>query len=352
MMLLTRLLAYFEAKAATATMGIREFIEAKLKQLTKGLRNKDYVIEVQEDGTTKIKGLDREADQETLNYPIREQDIQRKYAEVQSEITDLDRRIREEEDRLAEIKDRTEIARRDNPAPEPIMRELRGNLFWFSVFFAVEVVTITLFFNDLFPESLFLLVFLAVGTCGGTLLLGLPIIKLVEQKRFIAAIPFLFILICLGVGLGSYRALSVIDGEVDWGLFTLFTFLAISSPLAQAWFGEKCLKALSKHNETLEVQRRLRPIETKAEAELRMLKRLKEDALKRRDGLGRKVTDIEERRNRKNDSEYLLLKDVEAKLTIYRQAYLYWAIKNGGPTPPIRPKEVKQWPDLKVLPYN
>jgi hypothetical protein len=343
-------MAYFEAKAAVGIMGIREFIEAKLKQFTKRVKNKDYVIEVREDGTTEIKR--KKADQETLDYP-RDQDIQREYAEVQSEIAALDQKIREKEDKLAEIKDRREIARRDNPAPEPIMREIRGNLFWFFVFFAVEVVTITLFFKDLFPENLLLLVSLAVGTCGGTfILLGLPIIRLVEKRRFMVAIPFSFVLIFWGFGLGCYRALSVTDGEMDWGLFTLFTFLNISSPLAQAWFGEKCLKARSKHNETLEVQRRLRPIEIETEAELRRLKRLREDAIKRREGLGKRVTEIEERESRKNESEKLFLKDVEARLTIYRQAYLYWRRKRGGPNPPIKPKEVKEWPDLKVLPYS
>jgi hypothetical protein len=97
---------------------------------------------------------------------------------------------------------------------------------------------------------------------------------------------------------------------------------------------------------------RLRPIETATEAELRRLNRLREDALRRREGLGRRVREIEEREGRKNESEKLFLKDVEAKLTIYRQAYLCWRLKNGGPTQPIKPKEAKQWPDLKVLPYN
>lgn len=352
-MLLTRLFAYLEAKYAVGLMSVSEFIEAKLKQFTKRFRPEDYEIAVLGDGTTKIIELDKFIEEEMVERPAREQDLMQKYVESGIEIGNLDQQIREKQDELMDLRDAQEISQRDNPAPGPIRRELQSTFLWFLFFFIAEAVTLTLFFKDIFPESPIMLIILATGTCAGTFLLGLMILRSVEKRNIFSAILWSVILIAWGVGLGHFRALAVTAGQINYGLFILFAFLTIALPLAQANYADKCLKARSRLNETLEQQRRLGPLAAKTEAELKRLERLKKDALRRREGLGRQVANEEKQRDNGNRSEYIFLKNVEAKLTVYRAAYLFWATKKAVSLPPIAPMEVnREWQKPRFLSYN
>lgn len=184
-----------------------------------------------------------------------------------------------------------------------------------------------------------------------------------EQRKIIPCVALSLLLVIWGVSLGYFRALMLASGAANWSLTIFFIFLTIGLPLVQALFGHRHSKALERLNNSLEEQRKLQPQERKVQSELRELKRLREDTLGRRERLGKQVLVAEEKKVNRNNSEHVFLKTIEAKLTIYRQAYLHWQRKKPSPSFPIKSiqprlneksiksKEAQEWPKLRALPY-
>ncbi|MBN2374481.1 hypothetical protein JXL19_11910 [bacterium] len=360
--MITRIRAYLSAWRKVGIMNVREFIESELKQLSKNKYFNDNKIAVNEDGTTEIKEIEKDTAQETFPHTYNIQKIQQKHTEINMEIGQLDRRRRELEENITEYKDSVDVAKKENSAPEPFTREKRYYLFLLVLSFGIELIMWVIFCQDFFDQN-FLHTFLtALGINLISTWVAFGLLESYKHKKWVIFTICLFIIIIFGIGIGYFKTASRMpagDGT-KVALLILFFLLTSGLSICQAYFCQRLSKAQSKLDSLFENERKFQPLIIKNQIELKQIEREKKDLQGRMAMLGKKFNETEGKRVIENKSEYISLKEIEAKLAIYREEYLLRARKTHDlSTEPIsddlliRSKKGRETcQEFKILPFN
>jgi hypothetical protein len=339
--------AWFPAKS---NVPLERYMEDKLTQFMRKVSlapGSPYSIETDADGRGRIidNSTVPEEENEDDGYDPVDPFVQIKLEQANIELSALDRRIREQEEGLASLRDEENVGMDQISQFRSLRRDSLLALVSFIVLSLGELGAITFFLADWFsidssrliseakenPLGVGLLVTLGIALFGILLVIATKIVKAKREEKYLECGFYFGILLACGIVLGVMRSLQISRGELNLAVLAVSGLIATGVPIAAAivklWWMESARKLQQIETPIEGLKKQIR----ESTARLRELERLRRNAERRRDNLIRSL-EISSQRNiqrqqTRREQELASLRLVLAKLSMYRGAYMWHSRK-------------------------
>lgn len=309
-----------------------------------------HLIRIEKDGTIEVRNNSKSTQKQ---LPDNKGEIEHAYTSGQyeravTEISELDRRKMETEEKLLRLKDEESEGMNQARPLRPVKRDALLGLICFLVVSAGEVGAFVFFLGDFLgvdaskffteitrnPVGSILLIPLAVGFFGLLLVTATKILRTWKEQKYLECSLYVALLLVTGIGLGIMRALQARKGEIDWAIVLISVVITAGVPIvaavAKSMWRESAKELHKLHPPLNHIRKQVR----ECVADLSELQRLRVSAETKRQNL---IKDSELRKQR--DAQSLVQREnwvsttiqkVASQLTDYKRVWLWHHRKQRG----------------------
>jgi hypothetical protein len=320
--------------AANSRIPLKSYLKGKLIQLSEKARLRVSAadsIRIGGDGEIEIRDNPSAEEMVSVNGTHSPYDpyLGEKCGELAIEIGNLDRSIREGQERLERLRDEEQAATEQAKPRATLMREWLISFVCFIVISAGEIGALIYVLSDWFGVDssqlltelrrntlgVILLIPVAIGLFSLLLLIASKLIQAQREGKFLERALYFIILLVTGIGLGAMRAFQVTRGEINRGVMLISVMVTTGVPIVAAviksWWRQTALELDQVRQPLTTFRREIR----KSVADLRELRRLRRNAERKREEFERHLQ-VQE------DTEAASIRWVAARLSQYKEAYL------------------------------